>query len=73
VSICCVGASAVAVPAIPASAAIGIECSYPDLARQLTAIYDRWLAQVRADEVDPARFDARIFEETGSRAINGRT
>lgn len=58
-----------AVPAIalgglvPSPALAG--SSYPEHARRLLAVYDRWLAKVERDAENTKTFRARIFELTG--------
>jgi hypothetical protein len=47
----------------PAAAAGG--CSYPDLAREFAAIYERVIDRSRRDHAALKRFDSRVFEVTG--------
>src|ERR1700738_5052960 len=41
------------------------ECSYPELARDFEAIYERFCDQLRQDRANSERFDQLMFEATG--------
>jgi hypothetical protein len=60
-------AASAAVSTPSAAAPVLAGCSYPDLARDLDLIYERWFLQSRKDAAGHARFDARVFQETGLR------
>jgi hypothetical protein len=59
---------AISIPALAAKLDPALaSCSYPDLARQWMAIYERWLAASQEDKVKSGLFQQRTFERTGLR------
>jgi len=40
-------------------------CTFPELAARLDRVYAKWTAQRAVDSIDQARFEARVFAETG--------
>jgi hypothetical protein len=58
-------AAAVPLASIAAAPAAGTDCSYPELARDLAAIYERLIDRSRRDRAALQRFNSRMLELTG--------